>query len=68
MAFRSDSPISLMLPPFRGVTRKIILTCVVVYFATAALGLVSALFQGLVINFFRLHAGGKRCIRKSGSW
>ena len=56
MAFRSDSPISLMLPPFRGVTRKIILTCVVVYFATVALGLVSALFQGLVLNFFRLHA------------
>ena len=45
-----------MLPPFRGVTRKIILTGVVVYFATAALGLVSEQFQGLVINFFRLHA------------
>jgi membrane associated rhomboid family serine protease len=57
MAFKSDSPISLMFPPFRGVTRRIILTCVVVYFATAALGLVSAQFQGLVINFFRLHAG-----------
>ena len=56
MAFKSDNPISLMLPPFRGVTRKIILICVVVYFGTAALGLVSALFQGLVINFFRLHA------------
>jgi len=56
MAFKSDSPISLMFPPFRGVTRRIILTCVVVYFATAALGLVSAQFQGLVINFFRLHS------------
>ena len=56
MAFKSDNPISLMLPPFRGVTRKLILICVVVYFGTAALGLVSALFQGLVINFFRLHA------------
>jgi membrane associated rhomboid family serine protease len=55
MAFKSDNPISLMLPPFRGVTRKLILICVVVYFGTAALGLVSALFQGLVINFFRLH-------------
>jgi membrane associated rhomboid family serine protease len=56
MAFKSDSPISLMFPPFRGVTRRIILICVVVYFATAALRLVSGQFQGLVLNFFRLHA------------
>jgi membrane associated rhomboid family serine protease len=57
MAFKSDSPISLMFPPFRGVTRRLILICVVVYFATAALRLVSEQFQGLVLNFFRLHAG-----------
>lgn len=55
MAFKSDSPIALMFPPFRGFTRRLILSAVVVYFATAALGLVSAQFQGLVINFFRLH-------------
>ena len=57
MAFKSDSPISLILPPFRGFTRRLVLAGVVVYFATAALGLVSAQFQGLIINFFRLHAG-----------
>ncbi len=57
MAFKSDSPISLMFPPFRGVTRRIILTCVVVYFGTAALRLVSEQFQGLLLNFFRLHPG-----------
>jgi membrane associated rhomboid family serine protease len=57
MAFKSESPISLMLPPFRGFTRRLVLAGVVVYFATAALRLVSEQFQGLVINFFRLHAG-----------
>ena len=57
MAFKSDSPISLMFPPFRGFTRRLVLTGVVVFLATAALRLVSEQFQGLVINFFRLHAG-----------
>lgn len=56
MAFKSDSPISMVFPPFRGITRKIILTCVVVYFATATLRLISEQFQGLLLNFFRLHA------------
>jgi membrane associated rhomboid family serine protease len=57
MAFKSNSPISLMFPPFRGFTRRIILSAIVVYFATAALRLVSEQFQGLLLNFFRLHAG-----------
>lgn len=39
MAFRSNGPISVMLPPFRGVTRRIILTAVVVYFALLVVGL-----------------------------
>jgi membrane associated rhomboid family serine protease len=56
MAFRSNKPIALMFPPFRGVTRRIILTALVVYFGTAALRLVSEQFQGLILNFFRLHA------------
>lgn len=55
MAFRSNHPISLMFPPFRGVTRRIILIAVVVFLGTAALGLVSEQFQGLLLNFFRLH-------------
>ncbi len=57
MAFKSDSPISLMFPPFRGFTRRLILSAVVVFFATAALRLVSGQFQGLLLNFFRLHPG-----------
>ncbi len=56
MAFRSNKPIALMFPPFRGVTRRIILLALVVYFGTAALRLVSEQFQGLMLNFFRLHA------------
>ncbi len=55
MAFRSNNPISLVFPPFRGVTRRIILSAVVVYFCTAALRLVSEQFQGFLLNFFRLH-------------
>ena len=39
MAFRSNGPISVVLPPFRGVTRRIILTAVGVFFALLVLGL-----------------------------
>jgi membrane associated rhomboid family serine protease len=55
MAFKSNNPISLVFPPFRGVTRRIILIGVVTFLGTAALELVSHLFKGLVLNFFRLH-------------
>jgi membrane associated rhomboid family serine protease len=52
MAFRSNSPISLMLPPFRGVTRRIILIALLTYFGTAAIGLYSAGLEGtLVVQF-----------------
>ena len=33
MAFRSNGPVTLALPAFRGVTRQIILLCVVTFFA-----------------------------------
>jgi membrane associated rhomboid family serine protease len=56
MAFRSNNPISLVFPPFRGVTRRIILAAIVVFFGTAALRFVSAQFQGFMLDFFRLHA------------
>lgn len=55
MAFQSNNPISLMLPPFRGMTRRIILTGGIAYLSTIAMGLVSEQFKGLVLNFFRLH-------------
>jgi membrane associated rhomboid family serine protease len=41
MAFRSNGPVTLALPPFRGVTRRIILTALIVYFGLAIIGLLS---------------------------
>lgn len=40
MAFRSNGPVTLSLPPFRGVTRRIILTTLIAYFGFAVLGIV----------------------------
>ncbi len=39
MAFRSNGPVTLSLPPFRGMTRRIILAALVAYFALAAMAL-----------------------------
>lgn len=51
MAFRSDGPVMVALPPFRGVTRRILLTAVVIFFTLLLLDLVSrdtaAILQGL---------------------
>ncbi len=57
MAFRSNNPISLMLPPFRGLTRSIILTGVVVFLATAVLGLVSQSLEALLVGYLSLQPG-----------
>ena len=48
MAFRSNGPISLVFPPFRGVTRRILLTALAAYFGLAVLGLVSRELEGTV--------------------
>jgi membrane associated rhomboid family serine protease len=40
MAFRSNGPVMLALPPFRGVTRRIILTALVSFFVLAILSMV----------------------------
>ena len=37
MAFRSNGPVTLSLPAFRGVTRQIILVCIVSFFASLLL-------------------------------
>jgi membrane associated rhomboid family serine protease len=50
MAFRSNGPVTLALPPFRGVTRRIILTALIMYFGFAVLGLISQELAG------RLHS------------
>ena len=39
MAFKSNGPVVLSLPPFRGVTRRVILTAIVVFFAALVLNL-----------------------------
>ena len=41
MAFRSNGPMTVALPAFRGVTRQILLTAIGVYFAFLLLGLFS---------------------------
>jgi len=51
VAFRSNGPISVTLPPFRGVTRRIILAAVVVYFALLVLGLFLPWVPGLSFFF-----------------
>ena len=54
MAFRSNGPITVALPPFRGVTRRIILAAVVAYFALLVIGLFSRDLAALLSGFFML--------------
>ena len=48
MAFRSNNPITVALPAFRGVTRQIILATLVVYFGLLVLGLAFPQLSGLL--------------------
>ena len=54
MAFRSNGPITVALPPFRGFTRRIILTAVVAYFALLVIGLFSPDLSGLLTSLTQL--------------
>ncbi|SEG44046.1 Membrane associated serine protease, rhomboid family [Bryocella elongata] len=54
MAFRSNGPVMLALPAFRGVTRQLVLAAVIVYFALAVLGLAAPAFAGTVVELFSL--------------
>jgi membrane associated rhomboid family serine protease len=56
MAFRSNSPISLVFPPFRGVTRRIILMALCVYLGLAVLGLFSHELEGTLHFLLLLRA------------
>ena len=53
MAFRSNEPTSLVFPPFRGVTRRIILIAFGVYLGLAVLALFSRELAG-TLNFLLL--------------
>jgi membrane associated rhomboid family serine protease len=54
MAFRSNGPIMMALPAFRGVTRQIILVALVAFFGLAVLGLMSGDLAGTVAGLFVL--------------
>ncbi len=54
MAFRSNQPVSLVFPPFRGVTRRIILLALVEFLGAALLTLVSRSSVDLLLSLFRL--------------
>jgi membrane associated rhomboid family serine protease len=56
MAFRSNNPISLVFPPFRGVTRRIILIALCVYLGMAAIGLFMPVLAGVLTSLFELRA------------
>jgi membrane associated rhomboid family serine protease len=56
MAFRSNNPISLVFPPFRGITRRIILTTLCVYFGLALLALFSKDLAGTLSTLMVLRA------------
>jgi membrane associated rhomboid family serine protease len=56
MAFRSNNPISLVFPPVRGITRRIILTTLCVYFGLALLALFSKDLAGTLSTLMVLRA------------
>ncbi len=56
MAFRSNGPVMVALPPFRGVTRRIILIAVAVFFALLVIGLVSRDVAALLAGLFALQS------------
>jgi membrane associated rhomboid family serine protease len=55
MAFRSSNPVMLTLPPFRGVTRRLILIALMVYFGDLVLGLVAHEIEALLADHLFLH-------------
>jgi membrane associated rhomboid family serine protease len=50
MAFRSNGPVTLTLPPFRGATRRIILTAIVGYLVFFVVRLVASGFLGTLLG------------------
>lgn len=54
MAFRSNGPITVALPAFRGVTRQIILTVLAVFFARLLLGIFSPGVAGMLVYLLSL--------------
>jgi membrane associated rhomboid family serine protease len=57
MAFRSNGPISMVFPPFRGVTRRIILIALCSYLGLAIIDLFSHYLEWTLIYVFMLRPG-----------
>jgi membrane associated rhomboid family serine protease len=55
MAFRSNGPITLSLPAFRGVTRKIILITLVAFFIDSIMGMFLHEIEAFIANALMLH-------------
>jgi membrane associated rhomboid family serine protease len=55
MAFRSNGPITLSLPPFRGITRRIILIALVGFVAETVFGIISYPPTAFITNLLLLH-------------
>jgi membrane associated rhomboid family serine protease len=54
MAFRSNGPVMLALPPFRGMTRRLILIALSVFFGSIVLGLIAPKALVLVLGYLAL--------------
>ncbi len=52
MAFRSNGPVTVALPPFRGAIRRILLTALVVFFTLLVLGVFSRELAGTLEALF----------------
>jgi membrane associated rhomboid family serine protease len=57
MAFQSNSPVTLSLPAFRGVTRRLILTSAIVFLVIAALRLFVPLVAAMLLSRLVLAPG-----------
>jgi membrane associated rhomboid family serine protease len=55
MAFRSNGPINLSLPAFRGVTRRLILIALVAFFIDLLMGMFVQQTEGFLANALMLH-------------
>ncbi len=56
MAFKSNNPISLVFPPFRGVTRRIILIALCGFLGLALIRLFTPLFENTLFSLFVLRS------------
>jgi membrane associated rhomboid family serine protease len=56
MAFKSNNPISVVFPPFRGVTRRILLIALCAYLGLALIRLFAPLLENTVFSLFVLRS------------